>query len=152
MIARRFFNTPAFGWKSSFSELERIRQEMERLSKGVEEEEARPGRMAGVFPALNLSENKENYYVRAELPGLETEDLSIQADGKSLSISGEIKPQPGETVKYHRRERQTGKFSRIIDLPDAIDLDNILAGLNNGILTVTLPKSETHKPRQITVS
>ncbi|MFO7750373.1 MAG: Hsp20/alpha crystallin family protein [Desulfobacteraceae bacterium] len=152
MIARRFFNTPAFGWRSPFSELERIRQEMERLSKGVGGEQGRTDKMAGVFPALNLSENKENYYVRAELPGLVTEDLSIQADGKSLSISGEIKPQPGETVKYHRRERQTGKFSRIIDLPDAIDLDNIVAGLNNGILTVTLPKSETHKPRQITVS
>lgn len=152
MIARRFFNTPAFGWRSPFSELERIRRDMERLSENYLGRSGQTGKMAGVFPALNLSEDKDNYYVRAEIPGLEAGDLDIQANGKSLSISGEVRPNADENVKYHRRERQTGKFSRILNLPDAIDLDKINAGLNNGILTVTLPKSEALKPRQITVS
>lgn len=151
MIARRLFNAPAFGWRGPFSEFERIRRDMERLSEGFFGSTPQAGRRAGVFPALNLSEDKDNYYVRAEIPGLEAQDLDIQANDKSLSISGEIKPQADENVRYHRRERGTGKFSRVINLPDAINLDAINAGLDNGILTVTLPKSEALKPRQITV-
>lgn len=71
----------------------------------------------------------------------------------SLSISGERKiPAEGENVRYHRKERESGRFSRVINLPEAVDTDRISAGLSSGILTVTVPKSEVAKPRQIKVS
>jgi HSP20 family protein len=107
---------------------------------------------SGVFPSVNVSEDREKYYVRAELPGIKAEQLEIQATEKSLSISGERKiPAEEENARYHRREREAGNFSRMIGLPADIDSDKIEAKLDNGILTVALPKAESVKPRQIKV-
>jgi len=64
---------------------------------------------AGVFPFINLSENKDSYFVRAEMPGLKADDISISVTGNNLSISGERKiASEGENVRYHRREREAG--------------------------------------------
>jgi HSP20 family protein len=107
---------------------------------------------AGVFPLINLSEDKEGFYLNAELPGVKPEDLDIQATANSISISGERKiPSEVENAKYHRRERDAGQFSRMIGLPSDIDANKIEAKLVDGILTVNVPKAETAKPRQITV-
>jgi HSP20 family protein len=107
---------------------------------------------AGVFPLINVTENNDNYYVRAELPGIKSDDLDIQVTAKGISIAGERTiPVEGNNVKYHRREREAGKFSRSVNLPDDIDVDKVDAKLENGILTMTIPKAEKTKPRQITV-
>lgn len=107
----------------------------------------------GVFPALNLSEDAHNYYVRAELPGMDAGELDIQATGKKLSISGERKIVPeAEGTRYHRREREAGKFSRVLSLPGDIAATKIEAKLSNGILTIKIPKAEETKPRQITIT
>lgn len=107
---------------------------------------------SGVFPAINLTENKDHYYVRAELPGMKSQEIDIQVAGRNLSISGERQIQSeGENARYHRREREAGKFSRIISLPDEINADKIDAHLLNGVLTVTVAKAEAVKPKQITV-
>jgi HSP20 family protein len=107
---------------------------------------------AGVFPLTNVTENSSNYYVRAELPGMQSDELNIQVTSNGISISGERKiPQEGNGVKYHRREREAGKFSRSINLPGGIDVNAVEASLDNGILTITIPKAEVAKSRQITV-
>ena len=107
---------------------------------------------AGVFPLTNVTEDKDNYYIRAELPGINSDDLDIQVTAKGISISGERKiPVEGNNVTYHRRERDAGKFSRSINLPEDIDTGNVDASLKSGVLTVTIPKAEIAKPRQIPV-
>jgi HSP20 family protein len=107
---------------------------------------------AGVFPLVNLTEDKDNYFVRAELPGLKGEELNISVTGKNLTISGERKiPSEGDNVRYHRREREAGSFNRIVALPRDVEVDDVEAGLVDGVLTVTIPKAEEAKPKQITV-
>jgi HSP20 family protein len=108
---------------------------------------------AGVFPLVNLSEDKDNYFARAELPGIKAEAIDIQVLGRNLTISGQRQiPFEGENVRYHRREREAGKFSRAIALPGEIDGDKVKAQMVNGLLTITIPKAQAAKPRQIAVS
>jgi HSP20 family protein len=151
MLIRRIFNNPAL-YRNPFNELERMRRQMDMLTGSMFGGAPQQATASGVYPALNVTEDKNKYYIRAELPGLKQEDLDIQATGKSISISGQktIAPED-ETAKYHRREREAGKFSRIIDLPDNIDTEKVEAGLANGILTITIPKAEAAKPRQIAI-
>jgi len=107
---------------------------------------------AGVFPLTNLTEDKNNYYVRAELPGVKGDELDIQVTGNNLAISGERKIAAEEEARYHRREREAGTFSRMIGLPGEVDTDKIEANLENGILTIVVSKAEIAKPKQISVS
>ena len=150
MIYRRLFNVPTWQFRSPFGELERMRQQMNRL---LEETRApyQPTQ-AGVFPLTNLSEDKDNYYVRAELPGVKGDQLDIQVTGNNLAISGERKIAAQEDARYHRREREAGKFSRIIALPGEVDTDKVEASLENGILSIVVSKAEIAKPKQISVN
>jgi len=107
---------------------------------------------AGVFPLMNITEGKDNFYVRAELPGLKAGDLDISVTGDTLTIAGERKiPAEDEKAKYHRREREAGRFSRIITLPAQVDTGKVEAHSKDGLLTVILPKAEAAKPKQITI-
>jgi HSP20 family protein len=107
---------------------------------------------AGVFPLINLTETKDSYFVRAELPGVAGSDLDIQATSNSLSITGERKlSAENQEARWHRREREAGKFSRMVAMPGEINPNQVDASLVNGILTVVVPKAEVAKPRQITV-
>jgi len=153
MYARRLFNYPTMGWGHPFAELERMSRQMDRLSQGLLGRSDLNLRPASVFPAINLTEDEENYYVRAELPGIQADALDIQAVGRNLTLSGERKiASEGENVKYHRREREAGKFSRILGLPGDIDTDKVVAKLADGMLTITIAKAEAAKPKQITIS
>jgi HSP20 family protein len=108
---------------------------------------------AGVFPLINITEDKDNYYIRAELPGVKGEELDIQFTGNNLAISGERKiAAEEEGARYHRREREAGTFSRMIGLPGDIDSDKVDARLENGILSIVVSKAEIAKPKQISVS
>ena len=90
MLLRRVTGWPRWDWTSPFEELERMRRQMDLLSEGLSRGLWRePG--AGVFPLMNVTEDADNYYVRAELPGLKADDLDISAAGDTLSISGERK-------------------------------------------------------------
>lgn len=151
MITRRIFDMPGFGWTSSFAELERMKREMDRLVRGLSGKSGLQGLHAGVFPPINLTEDKDNYFIRAELPGLDPGDLDIQTTGNSITISGERKIAAEVGVKYHRKERESGKFSRIINLPETVNMEKVEAGLVDGVLTVSIPKAEAMKPRQINV-
>ncbi len=151
MIYQRMFGIPNWNVRSPFSELERMRRQMGDLLGRVYEN-ALPDLHAGVFPTINLTEDTESYHLRAELPGISAGDLDIQATGNKLSVSGERKilAEKGD-VRYHRREREAGKFSRVINLPGDIDPEGVKASLADGILEVKVPKAEKAKPRQITI-
>jgi HSP20 family protein len=151
MLYRRVFNLPTWRRGSPFDELENMRRQMDRLLGDMGTRPFQAPR-AGVYPLLNLTEDKNSYYIRAELPGLKADDLDIQATGNGISISGERKiPPENENAKYHRKEREAGKFSRILDLPNEINASKTEASLVDGILTLVIPKAEQAKPRQITV-
>jgi len=150
MIYRRFLNVPTWRFRSPFEELHRMRQQLDQLF----EDSATPHQRlsAGVFPLINLTEDKDNYYVRAELPGVKGEELDIQVTGNNLGISGERKIAAEEKgARYHRREREAGRFSRMIGLPGDINSDKVNAKIENGILTVVVAKAEAAKPKQISV-
>jgi HSP20 family protein len=104
---------------------------------------------AGWAPALDLYENDENYVATVELPGLKSEDISIDLQDGVLTLSGERK---AETDGAFRHERPTGKFTRRVELPNRVDSQRVTAGYQDGILTVTLPKAEEAKPRKISIS
>ena len=150
MIYRRLFNVPTWQFRSPFGELERMRRQMDRLFEDAMSPLQR--NQAGVFPLTNLTEDKDKFYVRAELPGVKGEDLDIQITGNKLAISGERKIAAEEGARYHRREREAGTFSRMIGLPGEVDADKVDANLVDGILTVVVPKAEVAKPKRITVS
>jgi len=138
--------------RGAFEELDRMRQQMERLFEDLSEDVLRePTFSAGVFPLVNISEDNNNYYVRAELPGVRPEDLDISVTADSVIISGERKIPEEENVSYHRREREAGKFSRVITLPGQIDTEKVEAKCKNGILTIILPKAETAKTKKIAI-
>ena len=142
---------PNYGWRSAFDELERVRRDMDRLFGQVAGRAYWPTH-AGVFPLVNVTENKDFFYIRAEIPGMESREINVSATGRNLTISGERKiTSEGEKVKYHRREREDGIFNRVIALPDDIQVDKIKADYTDGILCVTIPKAEKSKPKQITV-
>ena len=150
MIYRRFFNVPTWRFRSPLEELYRMRQQMEQLLESAATPPQREA--AGVLPLINLTEGKDNYYVRAELPGVKGDELDIQVTANNLAISGERKiAAEEEGARYHRREREAGTFSRMIGLPDEVDTDKVEAKLENGILTVVISKAEITKPKQITV-
>ena len=149
MIYRRFFNVPTYRIRSPWDELNRMRQQLDRMFDDTPNQRV----SAGVFPLINLTEDKDHYYVRAELPGLKGDELDIQVTGKNLAISGERKIAAAEEgARYHRREREAGSFSRMIGLPGEVDAENVEASLENGILTIAISKAEIAKPKQISVS
>ncbi len=153
MITRRMIGFPSMGWQYPLEEMERMVNQMDFLTRAVLG--GRPGMQlspSSVFPAVNITEGKDHYIVRAELPGIKTDAIDLQINGRNLTISGERKIQfEGEDAKYHRREREAGKFSRVIGLPGDIDSNNAEAKMVNGILTVVVSKSEAAKPKQISV-
>ena len=88
-----------------------------------------------------------------ELPGIKANELDITATGNNLAIAGERKILvENENAKYHRKEREAGKFNRMISLPGHIDSEKIKAKLVNGILTITMPKAEEDKPKKVTIN
>ena len=150
MIYRRLFNVPTWRFRSPVEELYRLRQQMEQMLESAAVPHQREA--AGVLPLINLTESKDNYYVRAELPGVKGDELDIQVTANNLAISGERKiAAEEEGARYHRREREAGTFSRMIGLPDEVDTDKVDAKLENGILNVVISKAEIAKPKQITV-
>lgn len=151
MIFRRVSNWPAFYWRTPFGELERLKRQMDLLSDEILGGSFREP-SAGVFPLMNVTEDKDNYYVRAELPGIKSDELDISVTGDTLSISGErkISEEKGD-VKYHRREREAGKFSRVVSLPSQVDTSKAEAKCVDGLLSIAMPKAETVKQKQITV-
>ncbi len=110
------------------------------------------GDWQGEFP-VDLYQNKNAVTVRAELPGFRKEDISVEVADGVLTITGHQKTEAksDQTDKEAATATQERRVSRALSLPENLDLDKIQAGYENGVLTVTLPKQEEVKPKQIAV-
>jgi HSP20 family protein len=111
-------------------------------------------RPAGMWtPRTNVTETKDSLTITAELPGLEAKDVDVALSGDMLTIKGEKKQEKEEKDEYHHMvERSYGAFSRMVRLPAPVTADKIKASFKNGVLTVTLPKTEEAKPKAIPVT
>jgi HSP20 family protein len=126
-----------------------LRDEIDRI---FEAPLARTSEFLGWAPAFDVYEEKDNFVVKAELPGLKKEDINVSLQDGSLIISGERKGETkGEGAEVYRAERYFGKFQRTVSLPVPVAANAVAAEYKDGILTVTLPKSEEAKPKQIEV-
>ena len=113
----------------------------------------RPQRANGWTPALDVHEDEANYFVRLELPGLKKDQIQVSFHDDTLTVSGERASDADLSEKTAlRRERFQGKFERSVSLPVPVNAANVAAAFEDGVLTVTLPKSEEAKPRQIAVA
>jgi HSP20 family protein len=102
---------------------------------------------------LDVSETDAGYVVKASLPGLKPGDVQVAVHGDRLTIRGELKAEEEKKGQiWHVRERRHGTFQRSLNLGTPIDAEKTHARVEHGVLTVTLPKSETARPRQIKVS
>jgi HSP20 family protein len=103
-------------------------------------------------PLVDISETKDNFVVKAELPGLEAKDVNVSISGDMLTVKGEKKTEEEEKDEhYHRIERYSGSFQRAFQLPSGVKADKVKATFDKGILKVTLPKVEEAKKKKIEV-
>lgn len=108
--------------------------------------------LADWAPTADISEDENEYVIKAELPELKKEDVKVTVENGVLTISGERKFEKEEkNKKYHRVERAYGRFARSFALPGDADASKVKAEFKDGMLTVHLPKSEKAKPKQIEV-
>ena len=139
-------------WKP-FREMEPFKREMVRLMSQFFGEGNTGDVLAKEwFPPLNVVESKENLIVEVELPGMEAKDIDVNLSGDILTIKGEKKEERKEEDKhYHRFECHIGSFQRTLKLPVSVLGNKVDAGFNQGILKITLPKTEEAKEREIKI-
>ncbi len=152
MLIRRVKTWPYEQSWNGFSELDRFRRDLSELLQS-------PGRQigldmpAGVFPFLQVTQDHENFYIRSEIPGMTLDQLGVSVTGRHVTISGERNiASEDQKVRYHRREREGGKFRRQFNLPTDVDCDQVEAKYRHGVLMVVLPKAESAKPRKISIN
>jgi HSP20 family protein len=103
------------------------------------------------YPALNLWDDCENFHAEAELAGFKIEDIDLAVAGSELQIRGKREIPAAADWAVHRQERPSGEFARTIAFPAEIDAERVQAALKDGVLSITLPKAPTAKPRKIEV-
>ena len=138
-----------------FREMVSVRTQMDQLVGELQREPTgleSNGDRDHIRLALDVSEDDHNYRVKASLPGIDPADLDISFSENTLTIQGETEAESvNENAKWHLRERRFGRFMRSITVPAAVNADDISADYEDGVLTLTLPKTEDLKPRRITV-
>lgn len=143
MMYRRYRLSPM--WR----EMDRWQREMGRL---FDEFSPRRLRVAPAYPALNVWSNDVALLVTAELPGVSTEDIEVSVVGETLTLSGVRKPDELKNgARYHRQERGYGRFSRTLQLPFPVKVEDIEASFKNGALHIYMPRAEEDRPRKIAV-
>ncbi len=132
-------------------EMMTLREAMDRL---FDDAFTRPLSLSGVsaMPNLDVVETNDEIIVKAALPGLKADDVQITVTGDTLTLRGEFKQETENgDATYHLRERRTGSFERTISLPVDVQTEKAKADFENGVLIVTLPKSEAVKPKTISI-
>jgi HSP20 family protein len=136
-------------------ELGSLQNEMNRLFNTVFDAPA-PGNGAAMrrwVPAMDLVETDEHFVLRADLPGLGEDDINIELEDGTLTVSGERGAEhESKSEGYYRVERAFGGFSRSLTLPKGIDPEAVSANFDRGVLEVRIPKPEERKPRRIEIS
>ena len=103
-------------------------------------------------PAMDLVEGEDHFVLRADLPGLGEEDVNLEVEDRTLTLSGERKSEQTEKGEgFYRLERASGSFSRSLTLPEGIDADAITATFDKGVLEVRIPKPEQIKPKRVEI-
>jgi HSP20 family protein len=148
------YQTPELSAWPSFGRLSNLRDELDTLFELPFWSNF--GRQSQLFsgwtPALDLYQNSDSVVALLELPGMRKEDIEISLHDGMLTIGGERRSQTQEGDQAERSERYVGKFRRSITLPTRVDANKVSANYKDGILTVTLPKAEEAKPKQIEVN
>ena len=104
-------------------------------------------------PAVDIYETIDSMIIKVEIPGVDKKDISVEVRDNSLHLKGERKfEENANEENYQRMERSYGIFSRVFALPTTVDQDNVKATFNNGVLEITIPKSEESIPEQINVN
>ena len=139
-------------WKP-FGELSPFRKEMDRLWNRFLGETPFARTFNEMWsPSVDILETKDDFVVKAELPGLEAKDVNVSISGEVLTIKGEKKAEEEEKDEhYHRVERYSGSFQRVFQLSSGVKADKIEANFDKGVLKVTLPKVEEAKKKKIEV-
>ena len=140
----RTFRTPSL-WR----EMDRLQRDMNRLFNQYYPTRLRtaPG-----YPAINIWVNEDGQFVSAEIPGVRVDDIEVNVEGDTLTITGErSSDEVPENAYYHRKERGFGKFSRTVQLPYAVDAGKVEASFKNGVLNIVLPRVEAEKPKKIAI-
>jgi HSP20 family protein len=137
-------------------ELGSLQNEMNRLFNSVFDTPAPGGNGGGTMrrwmPAMDLVETDESFVLRADLPGLSEEDIKIEFEDGTLTVSGDRKAEhESKNEGYYRVERAFGAFSRSLTLPQGIDPEAVTASFDRGVLEVRIPKPEQRKPRRIEI-
>jgi HSP20 family protein len=135
-------------------ELGSLQNEMNRLFNTVFDA-PHPGNSGSLrrwMPAMDLVETDDRFVLRADLPGLDEEDIKIEFEDGTLTVSGERKAEhEAKNEGYYRVERAFGSFSRSLTLPQGIDPEAVTASFNRGVLEIRIPKPEERKPRRIEI-
>ena len=139
-----------------FREMENLRREMDAVfgdfaNRQDERTAFLPGIGARRYPRITLSEDQDNFYLAALLPGIDAKALDISLTGTTLTLSGERSPVEQQGARWQRQERGHGKFMRAIELPLEVETKKISAEYVDGVLKVVLPKAETAKPKRISI-
>ena len=106
-------------------------------------------------PAIDVSENNDAYVISAALPGWKPENVDITFEGGTVTLKGEVNEEtnePADNTRWHRREIRRSSFTRTVALPSEVEADKAKAEFENGVLTLTLPKAEVVKPKQIKIT
>jgi HSP20 family protein len=139
------------------AELNTIQNEMNRLFNTFFEQPAdQTGRGNGTMrrwlPPMDLVETADQYFLRADLPGLSDGDVNIQLVDNVLTISGERRAEHEQQEGYYRLERSFGAFSRSLTLPDGVDPDGVQAHFDRGVLEIRIPKPEQKSPKTVQIT
>lgn len=128
---------------------------MERMLNNLYDDgELRFGEPLNLRMPLDVIENDDEFVVKADVAGIDPENIEITYTDNNLSIKGEItdeRDEEDEEGRYHLRERRYGTFSRTISMPGTVDVENIEAETENGVLKIHLPKKEEVKPKRIEI-
>jgi len=139
-----------YAYTSPWREMERLQHEMNRLF--ADSFSLAGGRTAPQYPAINVWTNEDGAVLTAELPGVNVDDIDISVVGDTLTLNGTRQPDKlQEGDKYHRRERNYGKFTRTFQLPFHVETDKVEAIFEKGVLHLSLPRAEVDKPKKIAV-
>ena len=137
-------------------ELSSLQSEMNRLFNTVFDSPQSAGQGAVLrrwVPAMDLVESGDHFVLRADLPGMSEDDIEIELEDGTLTVSGERKAEHEEREEgFHRVERSFGAFSRSLTLPKGIDADAVAASFDRGVLEIRIPKPEARKPRRISIA
>lgn len=140
-------------WEPTFKSLTELKNEMDRIFESFFGERLPTFKEEFSFsPAIEVSETDNEIIVKAAVPGVDKKDLNISILDNNLIIKGEVKREKEEKKKnYYKQEIAYGSFSRTIPLPAEVKVDEIKANMKNGVVTITIPKSEKAKAKEITV-